>query len=155
MTPAQRRKAKADAQRSKATYDLPEEIITAIREIAKQEDISQSDLVAELLVRAVNIYRAGELVLDKQKQPARSLKWLYKLDISPLDTGNSAILKMVLRWCVAQPQWTFFSLGEAKEPSFISKHLPQFGENGLLSYLGHIQMLDWVENPGWGGENLP
>jgi hypothetical protein len=44
------------------------------------------------------------------------------------------------------------SLGEAKEPSIGSKHLPQFGENRLLSLLGQIQMLDWVENPGLGGE---
>lgn len=34
-----------------------------------------------------------------------------------------------------------------------SNHPPQFGENGLLSYLGQIPMLDLVENPGLGGEN--
>ncbi len=34
-----------------------------------------------------------------------------------------------------------------------SKHVPQFGENDLLSCLEQIQVLDWVENPGLGGEN--
>ena len=88
MTPAQRRKARADAKRTKATYDLPEDVIAAVRQAASEEDVSQSDLVAELLVRALNAYRAGALVLDNQKVPARSLRWLYKLDISQLDAGE-------------------------------------------------------------------
>jgi hypothetical protein len=44
-------------------------------------------------------------------------------------------------------------LGEPKEPSIGSKHSLQFGENGVLSCLEQIQVLDSVENPGLAGEN--
>ena len=90
MTTAQRRKAKADARRTKATFDLPAELITALSETAEGESVSASNLVAELLIRAVNDYRAGRLVLDNDKQLARSLKWDWKIELTPLDAGVKA-----------------------------------------------------------------
>jgi ribosome-binding protein aMBF1 (putative translation factor) len=87
MPPAKRRKAKADARRSKATYDLPPELIAAIGEIAEAEGLSRSDVAAELLIRAINYYRAGNLVLDNEKQSARSLRWDWKITLSELDAG--------------------------------------------------------------------
>lgn len=87
MSPAKRRKAKADARRSKATYDLPPELITTIGEIAEAEGISRSDMAAEFLIRAVNYYRTGSLVLDNEKRSARSLRWDWKLILSELDAG--------------------------------------------------------------------
>jgi len=90
MTRAQRRKAKADAERTKATFDLPAELITALSETAEAESVSTSNLVAELLIRAVNDYRKGRLVLDNDKQSARSLKWDWKIELSELDAGVKA-----------------------------------------------------------------
>lgn len=87
MPPAKRRKAKADARRSKATYDLPPELIAMIGEIAEAEGLSRSDVAAELLIRAVNRYHDGDLVLDNEKQSARSLRWDWKLILSELDAG--------------------------------------------------------------------
>jgi len=87
MTPTQRRKAKADAKRTKATYDLPAELIAMLGAVAEQQGISKSDLVAELLIRAVNDYHAGRLVLDNEKRFARSLRWDWKLELSELDAG--------------------------------------------------------------------
>jgi hypothetical protein len=84
MTPAQRRKAEADAQRTKATYDLPAELIAAITKIAKTQNISKSDLVTEFLIRAVNDYRSGTLVLDNSKEPSNTLRWSWKLKLTDL-----------------------------------------------------------------------
>jgi hypothetical protein len=49
----------------------------------------------------------------------------------------------------------FCSLREPKEPCIGSKHPLQSGENGLISCLEQIQVLDSVENPGLAGENRP
>lgn len=98
MSPAQRRRARADARRSKATFDMPPELIEALGEIAQSEDISKSDLVAELLIRAVNDYHAGRLVLDNDKEMARALKWAWKLVLSTLDAGLTLASTLALRW---------------------------------------------------------
>jgi hypothetical protein len=55
--------------------------------------------------------------------------------------------------CSVHPKRTFRCLGEPKEPSVASKHPLQFGENGPLSCIEQIQVLDSVENPGLAGEN--
>jgi hypothetical protein len=88
MTPAQRRKAMRDAKRSKMTYDLPVELVAEIRKIAEQEDVSQSDVAAELLIRAVNAVRSGSLELDNKRTAAKSLRWAWKLELSDLDASE-------------------------------------------------------------------
>ncbi len=93
MTPAQRRRAAADAKRSKATYDLPSELVEALRQIAAKEDVSISDVAAEFLIRAVNDYLAGTLSLHGQKRPTRSLRVGWKLELSELNAGNDASVR--------------------------------------------------------------
>ena len=84
MTPGQQRKAKKDAARtgSKMAYDLPSDVIEAIRAIAKEESVSQTNLVAVILDHWVNAYDAGEIEIDQEtKVGARHPQWLYKMEI--------------------------------------------------------------------------
>lgn len=89
MKPAARRKAKRDAARGKMAYDMPKDVIQAIRDIAGEEDVSQSNLVAYILADWVNAYDAGEVEIDQsEKESARHPRWLWKLAISELDARD-------------------------------------------------------------------
>ena len=83
--PGQHRRAAADAARSKATWDIPRQILDALAAIATAESVSKSNLVAEFLARAVNAYHKGKIELSGQKQPGRSLRWDWELVITSLE----------------------------------------------------------------------
>lgn len=84
-TSSQKKKHKQDKARSKATFDLPAELIAAIAAIAAAEGVSKSDLVAEFLTRAANAHQKGAIDLTGQKQPARSVRWDWKLLLTELE----------------------------------------------------------------------
>jgi len=66
-------------QRPKATYDLPLWLTEAVTAIASTESVARSD-IAELALREfVHRYKAGGVNLEPYKQPAKSLRVIYKL----------------------------------------------------------------------------
>lgn len=75
-----KRKAERE-KRPRMTYDLPAKVIQAIKEIADQEDVAQSDLVALALIDLVDDYRAGRVTLAGLKDKARSLRFGYHLTL--------------------------------------------------------------------------
>jgi len=78
----ERRKARArKAKRPKATYDLTVALIEAVQDVAKREDVAQSDIVAWALADFLDRYRAGQINLSGQKKDARSLRVAHKLEI--------------------------------------------------------------------------
>jgi hypothetical protein len=81
MTPSQRRKAKYDAQRSKATYDLPEELISLIDSLAEVERTSKSHMVGFIL--SLGLHRLLEQPLDfgEFKELSPTPRYDYKLHI--------------------------------------------------------------------------
>lgn len=77
----ERRRARARKEkRPKATYDLSMKLIESVQEVARGEDVSQSDVVAWALIDFLVRYHAGDVNLDDYKQPARSLRFAYKLE---------------------------------------------------------------------------
>jgi len=81
LSARERRKAKArKAERPKATYDLALALINEVREVASQEDVSQSDIVAWALIEFLERYTAGEVDLGEHKKAARSLRFAFKLE---------------------------------------------------------------------------
>lgn len=89
-TRAQQKKARRDAARtgSKMAYDMPSDVIEAIREIANEESVSQSNLVAVILANWINAYRTGDVQINEaQRIPARHLRWLWRIEIP--DIGAS------------------------------------------------------------------
>lgn len=81
MTPAQRRKAKADAGRNKATYDLPVAITNRITEIAEVEGCPKSGVVTALLLDALRRYDDREIDLARFKSPSDSPKYDYVIEV--------------------------------------------------------------------------
>ena len=76
-----RRRARVRKEkRPKATYDLSMKLIESVQEIARGEDVSQSDVVAWALIDFMERYRAGDVNLDSRKKPARSLRFAYRLE---------------------------------------------------------------------------
>jgi hypothetical protein len=85
LTPAQRRKAKRDDKRKTMAWDLPPEIIETIRNIADEESLSQSNLVAIILAGWINRYLHGEAELDEQqRRPSHHPRWNWEYDIPEL-----------------------------------------------------------------------
>jgi thiamine pyrophosphate-dependent acetolactate synthase large subunit-like protein len=85
----ERRKAETERQarregRPKATYDMPLSIQEALKNVAEEESICSSDLVALAILRLVLDYRAGQVDLKRYRRPARSLKFAYHLDLLDL-----------------------------------------------------------------------
>jgi hypothetical protein len=77
----ERQRARArKAQRPKATYDLSLALIEKVREVAGQEDVSQSDIVAWALIAFLERHAAGEVDLDAHKTAATSLRFAFKLE---------------------------------------------------------------------------
>ncbi|NLG48932.1 MAG: hypothetical protein GX552_02330 [Chloroflexi bacterium] len=76
------RKARAKkAQRPKATYDLTLTLLDAVERVAKDEDISKSDVVAWALCEFLDKYEAGQVDLEPLKVSARSLRFACKLEL--------------------------------------------------------------------------
>jgi hypothetical protein len=65
-------KAQRDAQRTRATYDLPQELIDALGDLAEAEGLSASGAAALLLAAAVRKVRAGDWTLTGCKTPSRA-----------------------------------------------------------------------------------
>lgn len=65
----------------KVTYYLPLDRQNLVREIASQEDVSQTDIVEAAVVALYNAWRSGKVDLEELKSPARSLKVSWKLNI--------------------------------------------------------------------------
>jgi hypothetical protein len=85
LTPGKRRKVLRDEQRKTMAYDIPEEIIQAVRDLSGELDISQSQIVAYALVEWLNRYQSGETELPPKSawQPTRG-QYLWKIEIPPL-----------------------------------------------------------------------
>lgn len=78
----ERRRARArKARRPKATYDLTMKIIDEVKEVASQEDVAQSDIVAWALIEFLERYKRGEVSLEAHKNAARSLRFACKLEL--------------------------------------------------------------------------
>lgn len=69
------------AGRDKATYDLPLDYQDLVRQLAEQEDVSQSDIVRVAIKILHDARQAGQINLADFKIPARSLKASWKLQL--------------------------------------------------------------------------
>ena len=79
MPKAERAKARKDAARHKVGLDLPPDLHEILREIASQEKVSISSLVAFLTNRGIEDYRAGKIDLFPHKRISRSARFEYVL----------------------------------------------------------------------------
>ncbi len=84
----QKVKDRRDRVRVKGTYDLPAELIEAIAGVSEREDCSRSDVVAELLIRAINDYHQEGWTFETQRVRARSLRYLWKVVLSGLNASQ-------------------------------------------------------------------
>lgn len=82
---SQRDKAHKDAQRHKVGLDIPPVLHDALRNIAKQENISLSGLVTFYLYRGVADYKNGQIELSPYKRLSRSLNFDYTLDFTEFE----------------------------------------------------------------------
>jgi hypothetical protein len=85
MPKAQQAKARKDAARSRAIYDLPERVKNAVTYVAQQESMSASAVVALLLANGIARYREGRLSFDhndvKRVSPSPRFDYTVTLDI--------------------------------------------------------------------------
>jgi hypothetical protein len=85
MPKAQQAKARKDAARSRAIYDLPERVKNAVTYVAQQESMSASAVVALLLADGIARYREGRLSFDhndvKRVSPSPRFDYTVTLDI--------------------------------------------------------------------------
>jgi len=83
--PKKTAKAKSDQRRTKATYDLPADLQTAIAAVAKAENCSRSALVAWVMGRFIGDYRNEHHDLRRElrraRQPIHALRWKYTLKL--------------------------------------------------------------------------
>lgn len=89
MSPAKRARARADEQRSKATYDLPPWLIEAISELAEQERCSTASVAAFLLVRGLEAYRRGDFDFEGYYRVSRSPRCDFVLDVPEVEATES------------------------------------------------------------------
>jgi len=82
LTKSQRRKRDLDAARSKVTVDLPPELVRALQQLAAQEGVSLSGLIA--YYAAQGILRHDRNALDSLRSASRSPRFEWKLDLEPL-----------------------------------------------------------------------
>lgn len=74
------KRAAADAQRSKSTYDLPTALCSEIAAVAKTLECSQSDVAAHLLAAGLRRLKAGDIDLHALRRPHTcKLRFNYKL----------------------------------------------------------------------------
>jgi hypothetical protein len=78
---ARREKARKDAGRHKVGLDLPPELHEALRQVAEEEQISISGLVAFFAHMGLESYRSGKIDLDPYKRVSRSARFEYVLEI--------------------------------------------------------------------------
>ncbi len=83
MTPAQRRKAQKDKDRSKATYDLPQEMIARITSMAEEHKVPASQLAALLMYKGLLMLDDGMFNLREHMRPTRSPRFDWVLILDP------------------------------------------------------------------------
>lgn len=69
LTPGQRKKIEADRKRKKASYDLPEWLIEAVREMAQTQSVPVSSVAAALMIEAL---RTGVDLERWERKPSHS-----------------------------------------------------------------------------------
>ncbi len=75
-----RRKARR-GKRPRMTYDLPARMIEMVKAVADKEQCAQSDLVALALADWLADYEAGQVDLEPLKVNAKSLRFVYHLEL--------------------------------------------------------------------------
>ncbi len=85
MPKSEREKARKDAARHKVGLDLPPDLHETLRQIADQEKVSVSSLVAFLTNRGIEDYRAGKIDLFPHKRISRSARFEYVLMFDKID----------------------------------------------------------------------
>jgi len=81
----QAEEAEEAAKRHKATFDLPKKLIEAVKEIAKEERVSRSDVAAWALAELVRAYRRGEVDWTECRDPVARSPWAdWRLRIGEL-----------------------------------------------------------------------
>jgi hypothetical protein len=85
MPKAERAKARKDAARHKVGLDLPRDLHETLRQIAGQEQVSISSLVAFLTQRGIKEYRAGNIDLFPHKRISRCARFEYVLVLDQND----------------------------------------------------------------------
>jgi DNA-binding transcriptional ArsR family regulator len=81
QTPGQRRKAEKDAKRNRAMFDLPEELETALDEIATRLSVPRSQVASWLMLRGLEHTQIEELV--DCRRPSRSMRYEFNLEDYP------------------------------------------------------------------------
>lgn len=76
---ARQAKARKDAARQRATYDIPKEVARAVAEVAKEEGVSASAVAALLLAEGLRRLEVGEVSLHGLKEPSRSPKYDWQV----------------------------------------------------------------------------
>ena len=82
---AQAEEAEEATKRHKATFDLPKKLIEAVKEIAKEERVTRSDVAAWALAEFVRAHRRGEVDLTGHREPVTRSPWAdWRLRIGEL-----------------------------------------------------------------------
>ena len=90
MTPAQRKKAEKDRQRSKVTYDWPEELIREVERLAREVYYCPaSHLAAALALEGLAAVREGRLDIRGMRRPANSPRFDWYLELGE-ESADSA-----------------------------------------------------------------
>lgn len=79
MPKSQRAKARKEAARHKVGLDLPPDLHDLLRQIASEEQVSISSLVAFLTQRGIKEYQAGKIELFPHKRVSRCARFEYIL----------------------------------------------------------------------------
>lgn len=78
-----RERAKIQSRKeSRATYDLPPALRSAIRELAAEHNLPISQLVSLALIRFLTDYSVEKVDLGQYKKPSHSPKYDWVLDLS-------------------------------------------------------------------------
>jgi hypothetical protein len=83
MPKSQRAKARKEAARHKVGLDLPPDLHDLLRQIANEEQVSVSSLVAFLTQRGIKEYQAGKIDLFPFKRISRCARFEYILTPEP------------------------------------------------------------------------
>lgn len=85
MPKSEREKARKDAARHKVGLDLPPDLHETLRQIASEEQVSISSLVAFLANRGIKDYQAGNIDLFPHKRISRCARFEYVLMFEKTD----------------------------------------------------------------------
>ena len=85
MPKSERLKARKDAARHKVGLDIPPDLHETLRQVASQEGVSVSSLVAFLTQLGIEEYKAGKIDLFPHKRFSRCARFEYVLTPSQND----------------------------------------------------------------------